>query len=65
VLKLNRLGIVLRPDDDQPRTVAKFNAGMTLVSDVVHRVYRYTEWRSEFDLRSNRTTQWTRRAMPG
>ena len=49
MLKLNRLGIVLRPADDQPYTVAKFNAGMTLVDDVVHMVYRYTEWRSEFD----------------
>jgi predicted GH43/DUF377 family glycosyl hydrolase len=49
VLKLNRLGIVLRPAGDQPHTAAKFNAGMTLVDDVVHMVYRYTEWRSEFD----------------
>ena len=47
--KLNRLGIVLRPAADQPYTVAKFNAGMTLVGDLVHMVYRYTEWRSEFD----------------
>jgi len=64
VLKLNRLGIVLRPDDDQPYTVAKFNAGMTLVDDVVHMVYRYTEWRSEFDpaIQSNYAVDETRTA---
>ena len=49
MLKLHRLGIVLQPDEPQPRTVAKFNAGMTLAGDVVHMVYRYTEWRAEFD----------------
>lgn len=49
MLKLQRLGIVLRPDNPQPYTVAKFNAGMTLADDVVHMVYRYTEWRAEFD----------------
>jgi beta-1,2-mannobiose phosphorylase / 1,2-beta-oligomannan phosphorylase len=49
MFKLNRLGIVLAPADDQPRTVAKFNAGMMLAGDVVHMVYRYAEWRSEFD----------------
>lgn len=49
MLKLHRLGIALQPDDPQPYTVAKFNAGMTLAGDIVHMVYRYTEWRSEFD----------------
>jgi hypothetical protein len=49
MLKLHRLGIVLQPADPQPYTVAKFNAGMTLADDVVHMVYRYAEWRAEFD----------------
>ena len=64
MLKLNRLGIVLRPADDQPYTVAKFNAGMTLAGDVVHMVYRYTEWRSEFDpaIQSNYAVDETRTA---
>ena len=64
MLKLNRLGIVLRPADNQPYTVAKFNAGMTLVGDLVHMVYRYTEWRSEFDpaIQSNYAVDETRTA---
>ena len=45
MLKLHRLGIALQPDEPQPYTAAKFNAGMTLDGDVVHMVYRYTEWR--------------------
>jgi predicted GH43/DUF377 family glycosyl hydrolase len=49
MLKLHRLGIALQPADPQPYTVAKFNAGMTLAGDVVHMVYRYAEWRAEFD----------------
>ena len=49
MLKLQRLGIVLQPEDPQPYTVAKFNAGMTLAGDVVHMVYRYTERRAGFD----------------
>lgn len=66
MLKLHRLGIVLQPDESQPRTVAKFNAGMTLAGDVVHMVYRYTEWRAEFDpaTQSNYAVDETRYAWP-
>ena len=49
MFKLQRLGIVLEPETKQPRTTAKFNAGMTLAGDVVHMVYRYAEWRPAFD----------------
>ncbi len=49
MLKFQRLGVVLQPDTPQSRTVAKFNAGMTLAGDIVHMVYRYAEWRSEYD----------------
>ncbi len=49
MLKLRRLGVVLAPEEKECRTVAKFNAGMTLAGDTVHMVYRYAEWRPSYD----------------
>jgi predicted GH43/DUF377 family glycosyl hydrolase len=49
MFKFQRLGVILAPDSPTPRTTAKFNAGMCLSGDVVHMVYRYTEWRTTFD----------------
>lgn len=49
MLKLQRLGVVLAPASTQPRTVAKFNAGMTLTGDTVHMVYRHAVWRPSYD----------------
>lgn len=49
MVKLERLGVVLAPPNPQTRTMAKYNAGMTLSGDTVHMVFRYSEWRSDFD----------------
>ncbi len=49
MIKLERLGVVLAPAQSQVRTTAKFNAGMTLSGDTVHMVFRYAEWRPEFN----------------
>ena len=49
MIKLERLGIVLAPANPKIRTVAKYNAGMTLSGDTVHMVFRYSEWRPSFD----------------
>ena len=52
MIKLQRLGVVLEPAQKAVRTVAKFNAGMTLDGDTVHMAFRYAEWRPGFDERS-------------
>ncbi len=49
MIKLQRLGVVLAPETDQVKTVAKFNAGMTLAGGTVHMAFRYCEWRESFD----------------
>jgi predicted GH43/DUF377 family glycosyl hydrolase len=49
MVRFTRLGVVLRPETSEPRTVAKFNAGAVLDGDVVHMVYRYAVWRPSFD----------------
>lgn len=49
MIKLQRLGIVLKPAGDKVRTVAKFNAGMALAGDTVHMAFRYAEWRPNFE----------------
>jgi beta-1,2-mannobiose phosphorylase / 1,2-beta-oligomannan phosphorylase len=51
MIKLQRLGRVLEPETPEVRTLAKFNAGMTLAGDIVHMAYRYTEWRPAYDAR--------------
>lgn len=45
-IKMERLGIVLEPRGKEFRTVAKFNAGMVLVDNMVHMAYRYSVWRA-------------------
>ena len=49
MIKMQRLGIVLEPATAEIRTMAKFNAGMTLAGNVVHMAFRYAEWRPAFD----------------
>ncbi|HEY9078174.1 MAG TPA: hypothetical protein VIO61_16685 [Anaerolineaceae bacterium] len=49
MIQFQRLGVVLAPDRPEVRTVAKFNAGMTLAGDVVHMLFRYAEWKPRFD----------------
>ena len=49
MVKLQRLGVVLESHGREPRTTAKFNAGMVRDGDVVHMAYRYAEWRNTFD----------------
>jgi hypothetical protein len=49
MINLQRLGVVLQPPTQTPRTVANFNASMILAGDVVHMVYRCTEWRLSYD----------------
>lgn len=41
MIKMQRLGVVLQPQETETRTVAKFNAGMVLDGDIVHMVYRF------------------------
>ncbi len=49
MVKFERLGVVLEPESSEFRTFAKFNAGVVLDGDVVHMVYRYSVWRSDFN----------------
>ena len=49
MIRLERLGIVLAPERPETKTIAKFNAGMILVGGVVHMLFRYSEWRKQFD----------------
>ena len=49
MIKLERLGIVLAPERPEVKTIAKFNAGMALEGGVVHMLFRYCEWREQFD----------------
>ncbi len=49
MLAFKRMGVVLEPRTKQPKTIAKFNAGMVLDGGVVHLLFRYAEWRKEFD----------------
>lgn len=49
MIKMQRLGVVLAPETPEIKTVAKFNAGMTLIDGEVHMVFRYAEWRKQFD----------------
>jgi predicted GH43/DUF377 family glycosyl hydrolase len=49
MLHFQRLGVALAPDSPEVKTVAKFNAGMVREGDTVHMVFRYAEWRKQFD----------------
>jgi beta-1,2-mannobiose phosphorylase / 1,2-beta-oligomannan phosphorylase len=49
MIKLQRMGIVLAPEGPEIKTTAKFNAGMVLVGGTVHMLFRYCEWREQFD----------------
>jgi predicted GH43/DUF377 family glycosyl hydrolase len=54
MIHLQRLGVILAPDQPEPCTTALFNAGMAcadtaLEGEVVHMLYRYAEWRPAFD----------------
>lgn len=49
MIQFQRLGVVLAPDTPEIKTVAKFNAGMARDGDTVHMLFRYAEWRKEFD----------------
>lgn len=52
MIRLERLGVILSPEQHDVRTVAKFNAGMARDGDTVHMAYRYSEWRDGFDPRT-------------
>ena len=48
-IKFERLGIVLQPETEQFKTIAKFNAGMIHEDGIIHMVFRYAKWRDEYD----------------
>ena len=52
MIRLERLGVVLSPEQEETRTAAKFNAGMVRQGDVVHMAYRYSEWRDDLNPRT-------------
>lgn len=49
MIHLERLGVILAPDQPETRTTALFNAGMARDGDSVHMLYRYAEWKPAFD----------------
>jgi hypothetical protein len=49
VIKMQRLGVILAPDQPEVHTTALFNAGMARDGDTVHMLYRYAEWRPSYD----------------
>jgi predicted GH43/DUF377 family glycosyl hydrolase len=46
MIHMQRMGVVLAPQETAFRTRAMFNAGMAREGDIVHMLYRYAEWRT-------------------
>lgn len=52
MIHMQRMGVVLAPQETAFHTKAMFNAGMARVGNIVHMLYRYAEWRPTFDPRT-------------
>jgi beta-1,2-mannobiose phosphorylase / 1,2-beta-oligomannan phosphorylase len=49
MVQFERLGVVLQHKSPTHKTIAKYNAGMTLQDGIVHMAFRYGEMRKEHD----------------